>query len=487
MEPTSDNDADHYTIGAEEEGDNFDSLDSLFSDLSPLDLGEDCFLSEDLLEQVSTPSQEKWNDLKSSENATLVTIDNSKLYQWDLAKKEIMHVREKLMEDLNLPFEDVNCGAILMHCLGPASKTGAFLQESLHLTAKQYIQFMGTFCHQAAYQVSSTQMYHSESSLKGDTLMSQAEYNTIWKLIANKRKVSSNHISTCRREMPLWEELEDIANQLFKKVSVTGRRGRISIALDDDKVWASLYKSRSSDLFNLKYTTHVQANRKGFILHTAVSTGTNIPLGIVMERSKDSTLQCFERLLNTLFCADGETNLRNVTVHSDRGYMLPALVFEYLIKYGAEVVGTVKRSLQCWPYTFNQTLRSKDRRTLINENGAPTLFLKWTKAGLKYVFASAFRNGSKRVATAISSIHHQHHWEGIALNPPELHSYNKDKRSLRSSFFQRVMDLQTQDGRIFPELEAEKELIEILLAKIEPYTLRQGKISKGLIWFQSRQ
>ena len=45
------------------------------------------------------------------------------------------------------------------------------------------------------------------------------------------------------------------------------------------------------------------------------------------------------------------------------------------------------------------------------------------------------------------------------------------------------MDLQTQDGRIFPELEAEKELIEILLAKIEPYTLRQGKISEDLIWF----
>ena len=72
--------------------------------------------------------------------------------------------------------------------------------------------------------------------------------------------------------------------------------------------------------------------------------------------------------------------MRNVSIHADRrrGY---------------------------WPFTFEQKLRNTDKRTLIDPKGASTLCLKWCKPGTKYVFASAFRNGSGRVATAISTMH----------------------------------------------------------------------------------
>ena len=155
-----------------------------------------------------------------------------------------------------------------------------------------------------------------------------------------------------------------------------------------------LSNAKVDNVFNLKYSTHVKPNRKGIIAHTAVSTGTMMPLGIVFECTKDSTLESFKRLLNFLFCQDGSTDLRNVTIHSDHGYMLPNLVFEYLLSCGAEVLGTVKRMAQCWPFTNKQNLKENDKRTVIDTKGAPTLFLKWCKAGVKYIFASAFRNGT---------------------------------------------------------------------------------------------
>ena len=291
--------------------------------------------------------------------------------------------------------------------------------------------------------------------------------------MANKKKIPPTRISSSRRELPLWEGLELIVNDVLRSVSITGRDGRISVALDDDKIWMNLSDSIGSDLFNIKYTTHVKPNRKGIIAHTAVSTAVNIPLGIVFERTRDSTLDCFKRILDFLFCQNGETNLRNVSVHSDRGYMIPNLVFEYLISSGAEVVGTVKRMAQCWPFTYDQTLKEGDRRTLIDPKGAATLFLKWCKAGHKYVFASAFRNGSGSVATAISTMHTQHQWEGIVLNQSELFQYKDNDTSLVSKFFNRISDID-EDG--MNESEEEKFVMdELLQDKIQPMTLRQGK------------
>ena len=109
------------------------------------------------------------------------------------------------------------------------------------------------------------------------------------------------------------------------------------------QIWLNISNSKSADLFNLKYTTHVKPNRKGIIAHTAVSTGANDPLQIVCEQTNASTTSCMQECLDGLFGQAGEVNLRNMSVHSDRAYMLPSTVFEYLIGNGAEVVGTTKR------------------------------------------------------------------------------------------------------------------------------------------------
>jgi len=230
-------------------------------------------------------------------------------------------------------------------------------------------------------------------------------------------------------------------------------------------------RTHKIDLFNLKFTTHVKPNRKGIVAHTAVSTGINVPLGIIFERTKDTSLSCFKRLLDFLFKKDGSTNLRNVSVHSDRGYMIPVLVFEYILACGADVVGTCKRMAVCWPFTYNQTLKENDKRTIIDVNGAPTLFLKWCREGGKHLFASAFRNGTKAVATAISSMHKAHQWEGVSLKPCEQVQYKSDPTSLIPQFFQRVEIEECEEESAVDEL-----LMEGLFDEIEPYTLRQGTI-----------
>ena len=293
--------------------------------------------------------------------------------------------------------------------------------------------------------------------------------------------MSTTSITTSRREEPLWASMEGIVNEYLRKISITGRDGEISIALDDDKIWLAQEQKSMPDFFDLKFTTHTQANRKGIVGHTAVTTGANVPLGIVFEKTHDLSVSCFRRLLNFIFRHDDNSKdgnaFRNVFVHSDRGYMVPSLVFEYLMANGAHVVGTVKRMMGGWPFTFNQHVGSNDLRQEIDAKGAPTLFLKWCKskiAGIgatRKLFAAGFRNGSQRVATAISSIHTHHQWEGVVVDNRELLAYKKDKTSLRNNFFVRINELFEKE-----ESENEKEEMKSLLDnEIIPMTLRQGE------------
>ena len=78
-------------------------------------------------------------------------------------------------------------------------------------------------------------------------------------------------MSTGQRDPPIWESLEAIVNEVLCSISIVRREGTISVSLDDDKVWIHLSPKTKMDLFDLKYTTRVQANRKGLTAHTAIS------------------------------------------------------------------------------------------------------------------------------------------------------------------------------------------------------------------------
>jgi hypothetical protein len=432
-------------------------------------------LSSEELQSFLAPSSEKWNDVSSRLFPTLFTIDQSKVTQWELAKKEIAHVRESVKELVGTTAAgEVLTEDIVMYTLGPTSSIGSFLQSELDIDEETYSRFLITILIQGAHRISCEELYFTYGCLKDFCPMDQKEYNDIWKKISSKRKLPPNLVRTCRCDAPLWQMLEAKLNDLLKKISIANHKGKISMSLDDDKIWFGSTTSQVTDLFNLKFTTHVKANRKGIVAHTAVTTGIMIPLAIAFERTGDTCLECMKRILGGLFgCMSSFPDLRNVHIHSDRGYMYPDMVFEFLLKQGAEVLGTCKRMAQCWPFTYNQKMKENDKRTWIDVKGAPTLFLKYCKAGAKYVFASAFRNGTQSVATAISSMHKTHEWEGVAMNTSEYFSYQNDSSVLCNKFFSRV----NMDGFYdkSPDDDERYVIQEFLNTKIVPYTLRQGK------------
>jgi hypothetical protein len=439
---------------------------------------DDCYLSNEELQSFLAPSSEKWNDVSSRSFPTLFTIDQSKVTQWELAKKEICHVRDSVRGLLGMaPAGEVSMDDIVMYTLGPSSSIGSFLQLELDIDEETYLRFFITILIQGAHRISCEELFFTDGCLKDFCPMDQKEYNDIWNKISSTRKLPCNIVRTCRCDAPLWQMLETKLNDLLKKISIANHKGKISMSLDDDKIWFGSAVSQITDLFNLKFTTHVKANRKGIVAHTAVTTGIMVPLAIAFERTGDTCLECMKRILGGLFgCMSSFPDLRNVHIHSDRGYMYPDMVFEFLLKQGAEVLGTCKRMAQCWPFTYNQKMKENDKRTWIDIKGAPTLFLKYCKAGAKYVFASAFRNGTQSVATAISSIHKTHEWEGVVMNPSEYFTYQQDSSALRHKFFSRVKMDGLYDGSADDD---EKEVIqELLNTKIAPCTIRQGK----LIW-----
>ena len=437
----------------------------------------DCFLSERELHDFLTPTADKWDDVDPISVMPNLTIDKSKEIQWDLAQEEITFVLNRLNEIIGCTEEDsveIKTRRLIDHVIGDQSEIGNFLQSILEISRTEYLEFMITLVVQAAYRITSSQLYDSQSLLSREVPMAESRYNEIWLKLATLKKTEAHErfVAAGRRDKCIWEKMEEIVNELCRSVSITNRSGKISIALDDDKIWVALTGRNSVDFFGLKYTRHVKANRNGFVAHTAVSTGANIPLGIIFERTKDSTFDCFSRILKFLFERNGVCDLRNVLVASDRGYMVPNTVFNFLIANGADFVGTVKRMANCWPFTFDQKVKEGDKRRMIDTKGPPTLFVKKNEKHIKKVYAIAFRNGTNSVSTAISSVHRGHHWEGIALFKRELNEYEEDKSSLQPKSFQGVKsDVLNQD-----ETDEEKERIENLqLFKVDPITLRQGK------------
>lgn len=102
--------------------------------------------------------------------------------------------------------------------------------------------------------------------------------------------------------------------------------------------------------------------------------------------------------------------------------------------------------------------------------------MKWCRYGTKDLFATAFRNGSKSVATAISSLHKSHMWEGIVENTSDLYDYQIDKTCLIKKFFKRVPSVcdMCQEQERTHECEVQNDLMNNLFHEVVPYTLGQG-------------
>ena len=114
-------------------------------------------------------------------------MDETKRKQWDMAKDKINHIKKRWNELMNSEQNDDGTGDgissddIILYLLGPDSKLGVFLRDELGISKITFLKFLHTFCLQAAYKISSTQLYNKKSLLKIYTVMTYKEYNEIWK------------------------------------------------------------------------------------------------------------------------------------------------------------------------------------------------------------------------------------------------------------------------------------------------------------------
>jgi hypothetical protein len=319
------------------------------------------------------------------------------------------------------------------------SKLGPLLLNAIGLSDddyEKYYQFLSCLCLQAAYRISTKEAYHKLSAVSTKISISEKEYVRLWYHLSTCKKVNYQHdgayLAASRRDTCIWESMQLAFNDTCRSISILRRRGQIRLALDDDKFWFAHGGVNAEDDFGLNHLTFTKANRKGICGHTAVTASLNIPLGIEFEMKGDSCVSCFKRLLEYLFPTrerELKCDLRNVSIFSDRGYLDPTLVWGYLLKSGADVLGTIKR-VASWPFTFQQNLGRNDKRTLLSTKGAPTLWMKLqTRANVfKSLAALAFRSGTDNVSMAVSSMHHRHQWEGVALFPEEIDLSPMDRR-----------------------------------------------------------
>ena len=116
--------------------------------------------------------------------------------------------------------------------------------------------------------------------------------------------------------------------------------------------------------------------------------------------------------------------------------------------------------------------------------GAPALYVKKVvvdyPGGIKrHVSSFAFRNGSGKVSTCISSNIHNHWWDGISLNQKETQKYDELKDSgNRSSWAEWISSGIKCIGDIF-RLEHDDEsdeLIKVALMSIIVITKQQGTV-----------
>jgi hypothetical protein len=135
--------------------------------------------------------------------------------------------------------------------------------------------------------------------------------------------------------------------------------------------------------------------------------------------------------------------------------------------------------LGLWPFSFGKKKpneNSNDNRAWVTEKGAKGLFLKFSTniANGKALLASAFRTGTGGVATAVSTLHTCHEWEGIPLKLNEAAEYESNPEALKNKFFHRVEEFDKERAK-FEDPEARALVDALIDSTIKPLTLKQGK------------
>ena len=134
---------------------------------------------------------------------------------------------------------------------------------------------------------------------------------------------------------------------------------------------------------------------------------------------------------------------KGTTWCSDRGYWTPSLLFDFILRCGGDVVGTVARNFW-YPFTFIKGKRKETddaaattadihNRTEIPMKGQKDVFYKTLQWAGSKIRATCYRSGTgTAVSLAMSSIHHNPIYD-LNLAFPKDHRWYFDKSTSQLS------------------------------------------------------
>lgn len=451
-----------------------------------------CYLHHsDQRDIIGSSNTMRWTSrlISDKEERVHFNIDRSRVAAWTTLKSEVHHFRHTVTPML-FPADSIDgrqqqadpmiiLKKLIHLVFDRRSDFYNELNNEIKIDYVAYLKFMATISIQMAYREMPSCLYDPSSLLLDKLVMEEKDYLKIWSEIATTKKVKlSAFIGSNRRDNCIWQSLERATNKFLRKVAIVNRTDDISIALDDDKIWVQSSGTNEEDNFGLRKVTHVNDNRKGLVAHTAANAGIIFPVGFLMERVGERATDCFQRLFHNLFPPTSYSqgnqtlpNLNGVINHSDRGYTLESTTFDFLLPAGGDFNNTVKRIMP-FPFVWGMKVPDSDPREVLDERGAPSLFVKETKKHGRLVSVSAFRTGTKNISAVISTLLHGHEWEGVCLCPNQRRMYESDKKNgLRGYIFQTLACsplIQQFSGAV------EDELDELVETTIDVYTVEQG-------------
>ena len=405
----------------------------------------------------------RWTALKPSALNTKFTINQASDDAWLFAQNELKHMRSKIpalcgKDELS----DVTDEDLVGMFFSKDATATKILMQHLNLNLEEFFTFMARLCLLSLLTKDNTnvsrilELFHVKNDVVG--IMSEEDFNKAYKRMSQSTKVT-NGVSGNRR-VCVWEKIQSTLNDKLREISIIGREGTVRTVVDDDKNWCHNSGSNAEDRHKVKYTVHTRDNRRGFTIHVFASQFNFFPMYVEVETDETTAVSSLVNGLNHLFGhgfrADG-----NFVCGSDRGYLGGNVVLREVLKKGGDILGTTRKSLEL-PYTTSKLLGPHDSRTLLDPEGSPCLFASCSVIEGKMVTATAFKNGTKGIATAISSTHHGHWWDAKTVGNTSVRP---------SSFFKRMQSEYTEEMD-----DRETWLIDELLENvIDVITVSQGR------------
>jgi len=382
---------------------NYDSDDGLYY----FDAEE----SEFNAESKFPPSLAEYYDRMSKTTHPRVVVDEGRKVAFQQCMKEVDYVRGII------GFGEEGEDALFARLFGEESELFVASFKKIGVDYAEFVAFIATFFLECRLRTTLSRLV-DDRDINTDRYMSYKRYAAIWKQIDSQGKGQN---FTKR----FWEMLEGALNDTLHDLFVPKNDEFVMrLAHDDDKHWYNETKKITNRALGEetkhKRARHVKDNAIGFVADVTVNVASGFPVNVRYRRTGEGSATAFKEVSRFVFKFSDENSAPNLTgkveIAADRGYWNTDTLVFCVGRLGAGVVGTIKRGLKWFPFTWGEKKQSSPQRGVqtqqyVPAQGQPRIFQRTARhnVGKKHnkdhqLTATALRNGhSKTVSMTLTT------------------------------------------------------------------------------------